>query len=117
MAGCVDALIAQVLRLAINLQACRARLAARTDGEALHDLRFALRKLHSLLPPLRGLIENDPLESAAALGHLKRGAIGRATGAYRAAFARRAPLGAGRRRTTGGSGAVAVAAVLSRPLT
>ncbi|WP_137817202.1 CHAD domain-containing protein [Pseudomonas sp. 2FG] len=71
MAGFVDALIAQVLRLAINLQACRARLGARTDGEVLHDLRIALRKLRSLLRPLRGLLENDPLEpAAAALGQL-----------------------------------------------
>jgi len=61
----------QVLRLDVTLQACAARLAARSDSEALHDLRVALRRLRSLLRPLRGLPGIDPLEAAAAaLGRL-----------------------------------------------
>jgi len=71
MAAFVDALVAQVLALEINLHACRARLAARTDGEALHDLRIALRRLRSLLRPLRDLPGIEHLEqAAAALGQL-----------------------------------------------
>ncbi|MCY1280607.1 CHAD domain protein [compost metagenome] len=62
----VDELIAQVLSLEIALHACRERLAARTDAEALHDLRIALRKLRSLLRPLRELPAMAPLEQAAA---------------------------------------------------
>ncbi|RJG09632.1 hypothetical protein D3879_16275 [Pseudomonas cavernicola] len=43
MAGFVDALIAQVLRLEINLQACRARLVACTDlAPRVADWRLAL---------------------------------------------------------------------------
>lgn len=56
----------QVLRLDVALQACAARLAARSDGEALHDLRIALRRLRSLLRSLHGLPGVDPLKQAAA---------------------------------------------------
>ena len=62
---------AQVLRLQINLYACRARLAAATDGEALHDVRIVLRKLRSLLRPLRDVPACDALQQRAAeLGRL-----------------------------------------------
>src|SRR6218665_46562 len=66
MSEFVDALVARVLQLEINLLACRERMAAGTDGEALHDLRIAVRKLRSLLRPFRKLIEHDPLVNAAA---------------------------------------------------
>jgi CHAD domain-containing protein len=56
----------QVLRLQITLYACRERLLAATDPEALHDLRIALRKLRSLLRPLRGVEACDALQQQAA---------------------------------------------------
>ena len=71
MASFSDELIAEVVRAQIRLQACRERLAARTDGEALHDMRIALRKLRSALRPLRGLPGVEVLEEAAkALGEV-----------------------------------------------
>ncbi len=66
MSEFVDALVARVLLLEINLLASRERMAANTDPEALHDVRIALRKLRSLLRPFRKLIEHDPLVNAAA---------------------------------------------------
>ncbi len=66
MSEFVDAVVARVLELQINLFACRERLAAHTDPEALHDVRIAVRKLRSLLRPFRKLIEHDPLVNAAA---------------------------------------------------
>ncbi|MEO4046614.1 CHAD domain-containing protein [Pseudomonas sp. CAU 1711] len=48
-----DRLQRRVLGLQVRLYACCARLSAGTDGEALHDLRIALRRLASLLRPLR----------------------------------------------------------------
>ncbi|CAD5109605.1 CHAD domain-containing protein [Zestomonas carbonaria] len=66
MSRFVDDLVAQVLSLDIALRACRERLAARTDTEALHDLRINLRKLRSLLRPLREQPVVMPLEEAAA---------------------------------------------------
>ncbi|WXL27537.1 CHAD domain-containing protein [Ectopseudomonas mendocina] len=60
-----------VLHLQVRLFACRERLIAGTDTEALHDLRIALRQLRSLLRPLRGLPACDELsEAAAQLGRL-----------------------------------------------
>jgi CHAD domain-containing protein len=71
MKGFVDVLIAQLLTVQINLYACRERLQAQTDPEALHDLRIAVRKLRSLLRPLRGLADFNRLERAAReLGQL-----------------------------------------------
>lgn len=66
MSEFVDALVARVLQLEVNLLASRERLVANTDPEALHDVRIALRKLRSLLRPFRKLIEHDPLVNAAA---------------------------------------------------
>lgn len=65
MRGFVDSLVAQLLAVQIKLYACQARLQARTDAEALHDLRIAVRKLRSLLRPLRGLADFSALEQAA----------------------------------------------------
>lgn len=66
MSALVDRLVAQVLSLEIRLLGCQARLSARTDAEALHDLRTTVRRLRSLLRPLRGLPGVEQLEAAAA---------------------------------------------------
>lgn len=71
MSSMVDHLVAQVLGLHIKLLACQARLAASTDPEALHDLRTTVRRLRSLLRPLRGVSGVEQLEaSAKAVGEL-----------------------------------------------
>lgn len=71
MSAMVDHIVAQVLGLHVRLLACRERLAADTDSEALHDLRTSTRRLRSLVRPLRGLPGVEPLEQAArALGNL-----------------------------------------------
>ena len=51
----VDAIVAQVLVLETALYHAYARMEARTDSEALHDLRINLRRMRSLLRPLRGI--------------------------------------------------------------
>lgn len=71
MSSMVDHLVAQVLTLHVKLLACHARLAASTDPEALHDLRTTVRRLRSLLRPLRGVAGVEQLEEAAkAVGEL-----------------------------------------------
>ena len=71
MSALVDGLVAHVLSLEVRLLACQARLTARTDPEALHDLRTTVRRLRSLLRPLRGLPGVEQLEAAAsAVGEL-----------------------------------------------
>ncbi|NUT77343.1 CHAD domain-containing protein [Pseudomonas sp. C1C7] len=62
----IDRLVAHVLRTEVRLLACQARLSARTDPEALHDLRTTVRRLRSLLRPLRGLPGVEQLEAAAS---------------------------------------------------
>lgn len=66
MSAMVDHVIAQIVCLHVRLLACQARLAAQTDSEALHDLRTTVRRLRSLLRPLRGLPGVDQLEAAAS---------------------------------------------------
>lgn len=67
----LDHVVTQILTLQVRLLACRERLAADTDSEALHDLRISLRRLRSLLRPLRGLPGVEQLEDAAqSLGTL-----------------------------------------------
>lgn len=66
MSALVDRLVAHVLGLEVRLLACQARLTARTDPEALHDLRTMVRRLRSLLRPLRGLPGVEQLETAAS---------------------------------------------------
>jgi len=66
MSALVDRLVAQVLGLEVSLLACQARLSAATDAEALHDLRISVRRLRSLLRPLRGLPGVEQLEAAAS---------------------------------------------------
>lgn len=46
----VDKFVAQILALEVALYHSRARLQARTDSEALHDLRIAVRRIRSLHP-------------------------------------------------------------------
>lgn len=65
MTSMVSHLIAEVLALEVRLYACQARLAVSTDSEALHDLRTTVRRLRSLLRPLRGIRGVDELEDAA----------------------------------------------------
>ena len=62
----INRLVAHVLGLEVRLLACQARLSARTDPEALHDLRTTVRRLRSLLRPLRGLPGVEQLEVAAS---------------------------------------------------
>lgn len=71
MSSMVNHLIAELLALDIKLLGCQARLAVSTDSEALHDLRTTVRRLRSVLRPLRELPGAEPLEQAAkAVGQL-----------------------------------------------
>ena len=66
-----DTVIAHFLRIEMGLYHAHVRLLAKTDGEALHDLRINLRRLRSLLRPLRQHAGIAPLHAAAAeLGRL-----------------------------------------------
>lgn len=51
----VDKIVAQVLTLQVRLYQAIARLEARTDHEALHDLRIAVRRIRSLTRPFRAV--------------------------------------------------------------
>ncbi|WP_283184448.1 CHAD domain-containing protein [Pseudomonas svalbardensis] len=62
----VDKFVAEILALQVALYHSRARLEARTDSEALHDLRIAVRRIRSLLRPMRSMNEVVALNSAAA---------------------------------------------------
>lgn len=66
MTGFIDELLAEVIGQQVALMSAVARLEARTDGEALHDLRIALRRLRSLLRSIRGVPGVEELEHAAA---------------------------------------------------
>lgn len=71
MHGLVDEVQQHVLRIQVRLFACRERLVAATDNEALHDLRIALRQLRSLLRPLCAIAACADLQQRAAqLGRL-----------------------------------------------
>lgn len=65
MSAMVDHLVAEIIGLNIKLLACHARLEVSTDSEALHDLRTNVRRLRSVLRPLRGLPGLDQVEAAA----------------------------------------------------
>ncbi|HEY0285465.1 MAG TPA: CHAD domain-containing protein [Pseudomonas sp.] len=65
MSAMVDHLIAEIFSLNIKLLSCHARLVASTDSEALHDLRTTVRRLRSVLRPLRGLPGLEQVEEAA----------------------------------------------------
>lgn len=62
----VDRFVAEILTLQVALYHAHARLEARTDSEALHDLRIAVRRIRSLLRPLRSMSEVVALNKAAA---------------------------------------------------
>lgn len=62
----VDKFVAQILALQVAVYHARARLESRTDGEALHDLRIAVRRIRSLLKPFRSMKEVLALSDAAA---------------------------------------------------
>jgi CHAD domain-containing protein len=62
----VDVFVAQILSLEVRLFHAYARMSARTDSEALHDLRINLRRIRSLLRPLRKIEGIAPLNDAAA---------------------------------------------------
>ena len=66
MAELADRIIENIVRLEVKLLACQVRLQAETDPEALHDLRTTVRRLRSLLRPLRGLPGVVQLEMAAS---------------------------------------------------
>ena len=66
MSDLVDRILVNCLRLEVRLLACQARLQAETDPEALHDLRTTVRRLRSLLRPLRGLPGVVQLEMSAS---------------------------------------------------
>ena len=66
MSELVDRIVANIARLEVKLWACQARLEADTDPEALHDLRTTVRRLRSLLRPLRGLPGVVQLEMSAS---------------------------------------------------
>ncbi len=71
MQGLINEVQQHVLRTQIRLFACRERLLAHTDDEALHDLRIALRELRSLLRPLTAAPACADLQQhAAELGRL-----------------------------------------------
>lgn len=71
MSSMVDHLVAELLALDVRLMGCQARLAVSTDSEALHDLRTTVRRLRSVMRPLRELPGAEPLEQAAkAVGQL-----------------------------------------------
>ena len=62
----VDKFVAEILALQVALYHAHARLEARTDSEALHDLRIAVRRIRSLLRPMRSMSQVAPLNIAAA---------------------------------------------------
>lgn len=67
----LDSYVKEIRNLELALQEAFDRLKKGGDGEALHDLRIAVRRIRSLIAPLRTLPENRPLrETAAAVGRL-----------------------------------------------
>lgn len=67
----VDSFVTQILALEVGVYHAYARMEATTDTEALHDLRINLRRIRSLLRPLREIEGIAPLnEAAAELGGL-----------------------------------------------
>lgn len=62
---------AEIQNLATALHKAYRRLEKNSDNEALHDLRIAVRRIRSLIGPLRSLPENHALrEATAAVGRL-----------------------------------------------
>lgn len=61
----VDQYVAEFVSLEVKLLNARERLRASTDDEALHDLRIAVRRIRSLLIPVRRLEGVERLKLAA----------------------------------------------------
>ncbi|AWM92501.1 metal-chelation protein CHAD [Pseudomonas sp. 31-12] len=61
----VDRFVAEILTLQVAVYHALARLESRTDDEALHDLRIAIRRIRSLLRPFRSMNEVTALSDAA----------------------------------------------------
>ncbi|OKB65302.1 metal-chelation protein CHAD [Serratia marcescens] len=67
----IEDIVTQLRRLELALNAALLRLQRAQDAEALHDLRVSLRRIRSLLRPLRGCPGATRLDRAAAeLGKL-----------------------------------------------
>ncbi|MCW8277410.1 CHAD domain-containing protein [Pseudomonas sp. PCH199] len=66
MMSFVDDFVAKIISLEVSLYHSRARLQANSDSEALHDLGIAVRKIRSLLRPLRNMPEVAALNQAAS---------------------------------------------------
>jgi CHAD domain-containing protein len=67
----VDTFVAEIVQLEVRILHARARLLAGTDAEALHDLRIAVRRIRSLLIPVRREEGMTVLkDAAAAIGRL-----------------------------------------------
>lgn len=61
----LDSYVTEIRSLETALLKAHGRLAAEADEEALHDLRIAVRRIRSLIAPLRSLPENQALREAA----------------------------------------------------
>lgn len=71
MSSFSDYLVSHVIEQEVALFAASERLRARSDSEALHDLRIAVRRLRSLLHPAQGMPGIDEIEAALSeLGRL-----------------------------------------------
>jgi CHAD domain-containing protein len=67
----VDTYVKEIIALEVALFHARARLEGAADAEALHDLRIAVRRIRSLLIPVRAEPAMGPLLAAAkAVGQL-----------------------------------------------
>jgi len=62
----VDKFVVEILTLEVAVYHAHARLESRTDREALHDLRIAVRRIRSLLRPLRSMNAVVALSDTAA---------------------------------------------------
>lgn len=62
----VNTYVAEVLKLQVSLFHARARLESDTDPDALHALRISIRRIRSLLAPVRNVEGMAPLRVAAA---------------------------------------------------
>jgi CHAD domain-containing protein len=62
----VNEYVKEILELEVALFHARARLEANADDEALHDLRIHIRRIRSLLSPLRSIAATSALREAAA---------------------------------------------------
>jgi CHAD domain-containing protein len=61
-----DQYVEAIIRLEVAIWSARARLQAGADAEALHDLRIAVRRLRSLLVPVKAIAAMGALRDAAA---------------------------------------------------